>query len=134
MKRPYLTSARRKRLAEMVKFYTDIKTIENNKIQEWFLNHPEFSYEWFETGRGSMFHARNAQCARLSPLERLILVLELLGIHEMRLWTDLELDFHRVSLALLRQQGLTKPLAETIATHLGISGNWLYYGTGNLFI
>ena len=132
--RTYLTPARRERLCRMVKFYTDSKTIEDNKIQEWFLNHPEFSFEWFETGRGSMFHARNAVCARMAPIERLALVLELFGIREVRLWTDLGWDFQRISLAILRKQGITKPQAEVLAKHLGVSKDWLYYGQGNLFI
>lgn len=109
------------------------KAPDQKEIQEWFLRHPEFSYEWFETGRGSMFHARNAVCARMTPVERLALVLELFGIREVHLWTELGWDIRKVSLASFRKNGLPKARAEAIARHLGKPFTWLYDGKGNLF-
>lgn len=102
-------------------------------IQEWFLRHPEFSYEWFETGRGAMFHARNAVCARMTSAERLALALELFGIREVHLWTDLGWDIRAVSLSFLRKKELSKSQAETLARHMGISSIWLLHGKGTLF-
>lgn len=101
---------------------------EGHETGKWFLEHPEFSYEWFLTGRGGMFRKQASRCAGMSPAERLELILELLDWNEARLWHGLGWDMTEVSLAILREQGMTGTQCRAIAGHLGLREAWLRFG------
>lgn len=116
-----------RRLQAMAQWYA-VQVPDESQVGAWFLERPELSFEWYQSGRGEMFKARTAYSHAMNRVERLDLCLELLGIHEIRLWNELGWDWREFSLARFRRSGLTKDRCRTIARHLFISEDWLIYG------
>ena len=105
-----------------------------DRSPEWFLmpEHRAYSFEWYQTGKGSPFRHRRGRCQKMDAVERLDLALELLDIPEVQLWAELGWNAQDINLAALKAGRLRLSDAQlsAIASALGLSPAWLLHAHG----
>lgn len=105
-----------------------------DRTPEWFLmpEHRAYSWEWYQTGKGSPFRHRRGRCQKMSVPERLDLALELLDMPEVQLWAELGWNARDINLAAIKagRLRLSDEQLSSIASALGLSSAWLLHARG----